>query len=323
MRPNDYPVAYSNAEKSQDMLSFFCMHIWHFTYDIKFPVKVTIVDEETIKNDEYSFIFAFKGSIDHNQAKRDRFNVKDFTVENFVEDEEFCNDHYNSVRFYAMENTSNGLEIKDVNLSLVCGKFKCDLGLTKPDYAAAGTPYWEGMTPYCTLGILKGKKEGYLEAETFVQTDSDDRTYYLYMDPVKEFRNVTVVKHKYSGGITFPSEGLADGESAIIMLKVKSKDFERSTIYTTNETIKDSEEALKLLSNDDYTYDVEIYIMNDDEILGGYKAEWSPEEEDVDKARRIKFHVLYGDFKDDTEMALFFSGLEEYSNTVLKPELVR
>ena len=40
-----------------------------------------------------------------------------------------------------------------------------------------GIPYLEGLTPYCTLAVLKAEKLGYAEAEKFIQTDSDGDIY--------------------------------------------------------------------------------------------------------------------------------------------------
>ncbi|HLC96921.1 MAG TPA: hypothetical protein VJH97_06385 [Candidatus Nanoarchaeia archaeon] len=321
IRPNKYPLLQSNAQKSQNLLSFFCMHLWHFTYDIKFPVLVTIVDQETPQHDEYSFVYAFKGSIDHNQARRQSFDITQFNSDALVQDDAFCNDLYNEVTFVALENTSKGWEINDVNLSLVCGQYVCNLGTTVSDFNAGGTPYWRGMTPYCTLGILKGFRDGFSDAQTFVQTDRDGRTYYLYMDPVKEFANFTVVKHKFQDNTAIGTEALGPGESAIIILKAHEKDFEHSTWYPLNETTAVAQ-TVKLLSNDDYTYDLEIYLMKDEDILGGFRGSWTVAEGDVDKASQIRFHVLYLPSSNEIEQSLFFSGLSTYSKEVKDPELI-
>ena len=71
IRPNENMVYLeSNSEKGFNLLSFFCMNIWHFTYDIMYPVLVTVADKETDTHNAYNFNFAFKVSINHNQPYR-------------------------------------------------------------------------------------------------------------------------------------------------------------------------------------------------------------------------------------------------------------
>ena len=69
-RPSENGILKSNSQKGTRMLSFFCLHIWHFTYDISYPVMSTIFDQETKTNKAYRFNFPFKVSIDHNQPNR-------------------------------------------------------------------------------------------------------------------------------------------------------------------------------------------------------------------------------------------------------------
>jgi len=336
IRPNKYPLLYSNSQQGQGMLNYFCMHIWHFTYDIKFPVRVTIMDEKISKNNDYAFTFAFKGSIDHNEPKRESFTSIDYDVDNYVTDEEFCMDKYSHVLIYASENTSSGWEINDVNLTYICGKFECPLGLTKQYYdeGAGGTPFWEGNVPYCTLALLKAHRKGYADAEKFIETDrAEDTIHRIFMDPIKEFKNFTVLKHQlianydgiqYLGQRVSPlGQALGNGESAMIILKAKEKSFEKQLLYSGNETIAEAVESLELLAADDYSYDLEIFVMNDDGIIGGYNGQMEVTKEEIDQANNIRFHVIYRDFSDDLEAALFYAGLEEYSNFVMEPEFLR
>ena len=85
-------------EADQSLLDFFCMHIWHFTYDVIFPVKVTIVDDQTDKNERYSFNFAFKAQINHNEPDRTNFAVATFDTRDTYLEEEYCADVINEVK---------------------------------------------------------------------------------------------------------------------------------------------------------------------------------------------------------------------------------
>jgi len=326
IRPNEYPLLFSNSQKAAGIMNFLCIHLWHFTYDLKFPVKVTISDEKTIKHDDYSFIYTFKGSIDHNEPKRDSFNIIDYKSDNAVEDEEYCSDPYNNIMIMAIENTTTGHEINNVNLTFVCGPYKCNLGSTKPNYrdVAGGTPYWDGPTPTCTLALIKAKKEGFADVQKLI-TPKEDGIYTIHMDPIKEFKNFTVVKRQYISETlhSAPAQALSGDESALIMLKAKDKTFEQTVIFPFNETTSLGEsQTLKLLENDDHIYDLEIYLMDNDTIIGGYTGEWQIDKEDLIDAKVIEFQTIFKqNFADDNDLAFFFGDLKRHSLKVMPPEL--
>src|SRR3989344_3922374 len=56
-RPSQNGLLKSNSQKGSDLLNFFCLHLWHFTYDVKYPVIATIFDPETGSNKPYQFSF--------------------------------------------------------------------------------------------------------------------------------------------------------------------------------------------------------------------------------------------------------------------------
>ncbi|MFH2028057.1 MAG: hypothetical protein ABIJ08_02885 [Nanoarchaeota archaeon] len=325
IRPNKYPYLYSNSQQIGDIMSFLCMHIWHFSYDIKFPVKVVIVDDETMNNDEYKFNFAFQGSIDHLEPKRQTFSITDYQTENTIDDEEYCaNTVKNDVLILAKINRTPFEEIKDVNLSFVCGRFVCYLGETKPDYTMGGIPMFRGKAPYCTSGFLRAWKEGYVDVEMYAQS-TDDSTWNIYMEPLRILDNFTVVKHEDLGNgfVTPLGVELENDETALIILKAKEKDFERTKFYSPNQTIEEAIEKFELLDKDDYTYNLEIYLMKGENMTGGYKGEWEVDKDLVKIAKQVKFHVVYKDLSDEAEMAAFFLGMGSYATLVPPPELTR
>ena len=310
-RPRDGNLLKSNSQKGFDVLSFFCLHIWHFTYDVSYPVRVTVTDADQGSR-PYAFSFAFKVNIDHNQPNRQNLGTTIFETVERPESEEFCNDVSNEIVIYTIRNTTEGqTDLADVDMTLTCGPYTCDLG--KTDWLSFGAA--SGMIkqmPYCVNAILRGKKQGFLDAQAFIQTDRP-RAYTLHMKPVKEFSNYKVVKHQLAN----PSlqSPLSENEKASIQIIKIGGSFETFGVYPTEEAF-----PINLLE-DEATYDLTIYLTDNEKILGGYKQKWAVNPEELRDANEIVFHVLEQGIVLDDERALFLAGLESYSQQIPKPEL--
>lgn len=310
-RPRDGNLLKSNTQKGFDLLSFFCLHIWHFTYDVLYPVKITILDTKQGSR-PYIFNFAFEVSIDHNQPNRQNFATTIFQTIERPGSEEFCNDVTNEIIIYTISNTTEEqVDITDVDLTLTCGAFTCNIGRT--DWLSFGAA--AGLikqTPYCVNAILRGKKEGFLDALTFIQTDRP-RAYTLYMKPVKEFSNYQVVKHQ----LVNPSlqDSLKEGEKVSIQIKALHSNFETFGVFPTEGSF-----PITLLEEQE-TYDVIIYLTDDNKILGGYQQQWTVNPQALRDANEIVFHVLEQGVVSDDERVLFLAGLKSYSQQIPKPEL--
>lgn len=311
-RPSDNGILRSNSQKGTQLLSFLCLHIWHFTYDINYPVLITIFDQETKKNMQYQFNFPFRVSIDHNQPNRLSKGTTLFETESDLSSEEYCNAAQNEITIFTVNNATSE-DIRDVNLTFICGRYYCDMG--QSNWLSLGAS--AGITkrfPYCVYGIIKGTKEGFAESSSFVQTDVDGRAYVLLLNPEKEFQNYRVVKHLLSE----PSieQELAPNEKASIILKGKDTGFEGFAVYP-----KESNFPLKLPSGKDITFDATIYVVDDEGIVGGYIGEWKLGKNDLTNANEVVFHIIEQGPATDDEKFLFVSGLSSYSKKVPAPEL--
>lgn len=309
-RPSNNGIMRSNAKKSQNFLDFFCLHIWHFTYDAVYPVRITITDNDP-KFQPFQFNFAFMVSVDHNQPRRQNFASTLFEQPVLGNQGEYCNDVVNDITVYTMENSTDQKDIAHVNLTFICGIFACSIGET--DWLSFGAA--AGLTrafPYCVNGILRGSKEGLENGQIFMQTEAPG-TYTLYLKPVKEFRDYEIVKHDFDN----PSaeSRLKENEKASITIKSTQGNFEAFGVNPVEEDF-----PIKLL-NDDQEYEVTIYLSDETSIIGGYKGTWKVSSGQVANAKKIRFHVLEKQGSDD-ETALFVSGLDSYSQKVPQPELI-
>lgn len=262
--PNKGGYIQCNSQQGQEALSFLCIQICHFTYDIIYPVRVMISDEGTESHDDYSFIFAFKVSINHNQPFRENFATTVFEGIDSSNNEEFCNDVGEEITILTSDKVT-GDPIADVNLTFACGIYDCDVGTTDwyregPVVGAAA-----GLTkpmPYCVYGILSGKAEGYADTEMFIQTGSE-RTYELLMDPIKEFDDFEVVKHKYTyvtdHWVMGQEERLVSPEQATITITIPDTDFMTYAIYPDEYNT-----TLELYSAEDQTYKASVYLLEEE-----------------------------------------------------------
>lgn len=311
-RPSENGILRSNSQKGSDMLSFFCLHIWHFTYDISYPVAVTILDQETGKNRPYRFSFAFKVSIDHNQPSRINKGTTLFEEAPDLLPEDFCNSLQNEITIFTVNNAT-GEDIRGVNLTFACGRHDCYMG--QSDWLSLGAA--AGISkkfPYCTNGVIKGSTEGFAESKSFIQTNVDGKSYVLVLNPIKEFRNYKVVKHLLSEPGT--AQELNSNEKASILIKGKDTGFEGFAVYPA-----EAEFPLKLPDSRDATYEVTIYLVDEENIIGGYIGEWKAGKDDLRKADEIVFHAIEQGPASDDEKLLFISGLNSYSKKIPAPEL--
>ncbi len=310
-RPSENGILKSNSQKGTDMMSFFCLHMWHFTYDLKYPVVASVIDQETSTNKAYRFNFAFKVDVDHNQPNRMRTgNILFDSQQEEVTSEEYCDQLQNEITIFTIDNSTSDA-IRDVNLTFVCGRFYCDMGKTNLLSFGASA----GLTsrfPYCVNGIIKGNKQGYDESKMFVQTHIDGNSYVLLMNPVKEFKNYKIVAHPLSNPAS--SEVLSN-ERASIAIRGKSIGFESFAVYPAEAGF-----PLKI-ANKDAVYYVSIYVADDENIAGGYAGEWSIKKEDLENANEVVFHVVENKIANEDDRALFVSGLDSYSKSVPAPEI--
>lgn len=324
-RPNKGIYLESNPQKAGQMLSLLCLHIWHFTYDVVLPVKVAITDDETSKNERYSFNFAFKAQINHNQPDRTNFAVASFKARDTYLEEEYCADTTNEITIYAQDKVTKE-NIRNVNLTLTCGRYACNIGTTKSYWEEdpSGIPKLKKRVPYCTNAILRGTKEGYEEGETFIQTgrrldtppeERIGETFILEMRPTKGF-NYTIVKHNIIGQGISGAKSLDNDEKAVITVKNAEEEFQSESAYSLNLT-----SPLKLLAKDNFDYDLEIFVADNESIKGGYNAKWTVTQNQIRLGKNITFHIIEKDFESDEEKFLFFAGLKEYSKKVPPPEI--
>jgi hypothetical protein len=327
VRPRKGAILQASKLQGKDLASFVCMQHWNFVYDIQFPVLVSV--EDTGSNAVLNF--GFVASVDNNRPKRDQFIpvAPQTAAFDSTTDGDYCGNAYGNYNLVidTYDNVSDPVfgesrsPIDGVNISLTCLKYTCLLGKTK--YTSGGAAArLDAPVPYCTNAILRAKKTGYKPTQQIV-TPAADTKVELSLTPIVQFRNFGVVKHVDIGGVLSAGRAPDSDEQAFITIRYKNN---RTIIHETSGALPitlGDPPPLELLAEVDVPYDLEIYLMDGADIIGGYVGTWTPEWRELKDAHAIEFHVVAQDrFSSDEARYAFLATLSEQSKNVPEPVII-
>lgn len=326
VRPRKGAVLQSGKLQGKDVASFVCMQHWNFVYDLRFPVLVTVEDAGS----GVALNFGFVGVVDNNRGKRDQFIPVAPQTVSFDEatDADYCSNLYGNYRLLVdtYDNVSDPVfgethePLDGVNLSFTCLKYTCLLGKTR--YASGGAvARLEAQVPYCSNAVLRARKAGYKNVQQFV-TPAANLNLGLYLTPVMQLRDYRVVKHVELGGVLSAGRALDSDERAFITLRYKNN---QTLVHETSGGYPVSDgnaQPLELLAEVEVPYQIEIYLMDGSNLVGGYIAEWTPEWRELKDARSIEFHVVEKAFSTEAQRLAFLAQLGELSKTIPEPVII-
>jgi len=296
-RPSDEDVMKSNmVEGASEYLSMFCINMYHFTYDIIYPVEIAIRDEKSFNNKGYVFRFAFPVLINHNQGDRSDFGITKLTT---YRDTGFCNELTEEDYVISAKNSRTNKDLDNVSISFNCIKYQCNLGFIKSE--ANRYRLKTKLPSACVNGIIIAEKDGYLRAEQQVI----ENEVLVMMDPLKSF-DFSVVKVDEND----EQLGLSSNEKAVIYIKSLNKSHNVFATYPAEEGM----EEIELIDNDNYYY-LEIFLMNGDDLTGGFKADWKLNYNNLVVKDKITFYVYdKGVAKTDEDKINMIKFLNENKN---------
>jgi len=290
-RPSSQGILSSSLQKGPGKyLSYLCINLYHFTYDVIYPLQAAIRDDNAFNNKGYLFRFAFPVLIDHNEGNREITGHAVFQSPDTYVD--YCSDlggkTYDIRVLGTDEYGISNMELKAVNISYSCHKFICPLGATKPDQGAYRL---RTMLPAsCSYGYLVAEKQGYLKNELQVLDETDIDI------PLKKLKtlDLDVVKHRSFGEEIAEARDIAGHEE--VLIHMQSKDKPDYIIYKTyqNKELLDSSEKIELIDSDS-SYDINILMVDtvDDILIGGYNAEnITISYNEMAGKNKITFHVI-------------------------------
>ncbi len=288
-RPSDGDVMKSNmVEGSPKYLSMFCINIYHYTYDVIYPVEIAIRDEKSFNNKGYVFRFAFPVLINHNQGDRSDFGITKLTS---YQDEGFCDELTEEDYIISAKNSRTKKDLN--NVSILFNKTK--------------------LPSACVNGIIIAEKQGFLRAEQQVI----EKDVLVMMDPLKSFdfsvMKIKVDENDEQAGLS----DLGNNEKAAIYIKSLNNSNDIFRAYPAEEGM----EEIELVEND-ASYYLEIFLMDGDKLTGGFKADWDISYSDMVNKNKITFYVYdKGVAKTDDEKMNMVKFLNENkNNNKLMPE---
>lgn len=317
IRPSDGDELLSNVGQGlKEYMDILCFNIYHFTYDLEYPVLFTIRDPNSLSGTGFEFNFILPVYIDHNKPSRDSFDFRDYRAPIF--DYSFCEEKTSMKYNFKAVDMRSGFEIKDVNLSFDCVTKRCNLG--KTDLLDLNFKLETELPSECTGGFIITDHPDYLESKKAIYLDEIHPDEIINI-PIRELKilDYEVFKHG-PDNLLFEFE-IPEDQNVIINLKENITGT--SSVYSFPKI--DDEEKIKLLY-DDVTYDLEILLLNQEEnLIGGYKTEWNVTYDELADSNKIKFHVFEklphpSNFAEQQQLALSINNNE--FNLSLDPTLI-
>jgi hypothetical protein len=260
-QPNRGGVLSSKITKgAAKYLSFLCTNFYHFTYDVIYPVKMSIQDSNAFLGKGFTFQFAFPVIINSNDAARKTFGYRQFT--GFEQASEFCENlgtQSIEVRASGLDPDIGVVELSDVNIDYECVNQLCHLGTTQ---AQDGLYRWSGRLPEgCSTPNVVASKDGYLPARAAVTEDLVRVTM-----PRLRTMHINVVKHPYDAATKAfgQPQSLSSGENVTLFISDLNQSFDQFISYPGGNN------TLQLVDGTDlYSFNAVLTLFGD--LVGGYQ----------------------------------------------------
>lgn len=315
------------------LLSVVCLQTWKFTYDVTYPVLIQITDETT----GYTLNTAVTVHVVRNFPNRAAVSTSrpSYFSSNAV-DEEYCrtkNIPLTVFTYEKVENEETGVYVRepleDVNTSFTCLRYRCTMGQTVYDFSHRGdvagyTQYF----PYCPGGILRAEKQNYKEdwqrVVTKAGTEVELNLVPLFSVPAS---NITILQHDIINGRVGAGRPLGREQVAslrLIYIKPNQTEPFHDSSIAFSERLGEkiiNEQQLQFLAQTDYRYAVDINLIEDENLVGGYKAPWVVPWEELEKAQEVVFHVLHKPVGSEQELFEFLLTLPNQSMLLPLPEI--
>ncbi len=202
------------------LAGLFCLNQYHFVYDVKYPVLISLSDGD------FTFQFAIQTIIDNNQARENKLTT------DYVYDTEapICDKGVTNVKVYALAASGGGLEtIDNAKVSYHCITTVCEIGYTKKEGNEASL---ETKFPFCINGFVQTEKEGYWIGKEQLSTN-EESIISVIMNKIYELKlDVRLITS--SGDV----RNLAENEKIVFQLENLDNGYITSVIWPGSETIK-------------------------------------------------------------------------------------
>lgn len=317
-RPSDGNTLYADSGSGPSLLRFVCFQLYHFSYDVNYPVIVYVRDDTS----GYVFRFAIPVIVDHNAP--DRTSRSFGTYQAPIPFSGAC-DSLNGIKYSI---SASGFDtvagIPDfpliANISFHCYKYRCELGRTLPDEDAAGKRRLLTQLPdNCVGGYVIAEADGYLPAQVQVTTDKEaSGIIQLQLTAVKNLSLDIVKKPVFyeTGEVRDEQLALREDESVLLTLRayripelLPYPDYFVQAYFDGNVSQNDDTASVKLIAADTlYRLDATLIRKargnvgssssniggsdnNGDRIIGGWRGNFTISAADVLAGKAFRLAV--------------------------------
>jgi len=296
-----------------------CIINYHFNYDLEFPVLITIVDQETTEHEAGVFQFVTPVLINHNRGDRENYPIK--VMPQFASpgtSEEYCkNFPTRPVGIKAYDKVTHE-EIYGVNVSFKCIEFTCDVGQIE---SYRGEYILNANLPSCNYGTLitkytpKTGDEDYFDTQKIGINSKTQDFAEIEILPKKTI-NFTIYKYKLSEPST--EYVLESGES--VLIEIKNIEYDYKTTVISEPGIEGSN-VVELIGKGDNTYSIDVMLIKQDALIGGYSANWTTSERELLSSEQLIIPVFSDEtvIGDDQKQFDILVNMSEMSKKIPKP----
>ncbi len=329
-------------------IPFLCLQMWKFAYDVTYPVLVTLTDETT----GYKFKVSFTVELENNYANRNGFKKQNRPILiNTQTDDDYCAAAKTSMIVKTEEIVDNPFTgvhttepLPNANITFICLKYDCNIGQTEYNFGGMqGIASLRTNFPPCVGGFLRSSAPYYTDAQKRIIVEANQEItlqsspiYPISLDKIKIKTHPLI-----SSGPTDPEETpdekkigagveLKDTQVALIKISFDRGNSTWNPLHLPNHESqvvfaplleKDiaSSQNLILLAKAEFTYDVDIQIYEDENLVSAYKGNWTVPWEDLEYASSLTFHTINIPTDNDA-LYDFFQNLPQESLRVPPPE---
>ena len=199
----------------------FCLNNFHFVYDVKYPVLITLSDDQSFNGAGYDFQFAMLVVIDNNQPRENKLGTLD-TAET---DKTICENAVSENTVTVVKDIGEFVPVQDASISFKCISTTCDIGRT--DSKGRLTARF----PACLNGAVEATKPGMHNAKEIVSTN-EEGSFTIVM---KQYNELSLDIKVIENGI---ARNPKEGEEIIFQFQDNEDNYYTSIVYPENNIIR-------------------------------------------------------------------------------------
>ena len=320
-----------NNPAASFLRTLFCLNYYHFIYDLKYPVLVSL------NENNFDFQYATMVVVDNNQPRENRLGIEAPADSTPI----ICERASVKATINALDQETNNA-IDNVNVKFSCVGTTCNLGETTTNGLIT-------KVPACLNAVISLEKQGYTQTRTTIDT-TEETSLFLYLKP-KYKKNVDIKIITNNGFrdpiesefVTFTLTNLDDETQIIFNNEINEIELSEGEYEVNSFILRNYESGIKLDKQElQYCTDIpragvlglfgftesrctktEIPESELDQVLvGGAKFKFTITKEELKNSNTITFYTLFNKIPNTLqELNDIHNLIQQESNTITLPKL--